>query len=84
MEHVNIQELKTHFSHYARRVRSGETIVVCDRNKPFGELRPLQEADSGTGRTRPLGMDRGKVQLSEDWDSPSTNAQIASLFGCDE
>ncbi len=84
MERVNIQELKTHFSRYAQRVKRGETIVVCDRNKPFGELRPLREAESSSARKRPLGMDRGKVELTDDWDSPETNDEVARLFGADE
>ena len=81
MERVNIQELKTHFSRYAQRVKSGETIILCDRNKAFGELRPLQETESCAPRKRPLGIDQGKVELPEDWDSHETNATVAKLFG---
>ncbi len=38
---VNINEAKTHLSHYAKRVKAGETIILCDRNVPFAELRPI-------------------------------------------
>lgn len=41
MVNINIHDLKANLSAYARRVRAGETIIVCDRNKPFAELRPL-------------------------------------------
>jgi len=38
---ININEAKTHLSRYAKRVKAGETIILCDRNVPFAELRPL-------------------------------------------
>lgn len=84
MTKVNIGELKTHFSAYARRVKQGETVIVCDRNQPFGELRPLQDgAPPLAPRRRILGGDRGRVSLPPDWDSPETNQAVAALFGID-
>jgi len=77
---VNIHEAKTHLSRYARRVKNGEHIILCDRNVPFAELRPLKSFDSSKN-VRPLGMDAGKIVLPEDWDSVDTNKAIAKLFG---
>lgn len=77
---INIHEAKTHLSRYARRVRAGESFLLCDRNVPFAELRPITEPESERG-TRPLGMDAGTVHLSEDWDYPETNREVARLFG---
>jgi len=79
---INIHEAKTHLSRYARRVKAGETILLCDRNVPFAELRPLSKP-SGAGK-RQLGMDAGLVKLDPDWDSPETNAEVARLFGVEE
>ncbi|WP_269526973.1 type II toxin-antitoxin system Phd/YefM family antitoxin [Coraliomargarita parva] len=76
---VNIHEAKTQLSRYAKRVKAGETILLCERNVPFAELRPLRQADSGA-RERPLGLDAGKVTLTEGWDSAETNAAITDLF----
>ncbi|MFW6218414.1 MAG: type II toxin-antitoxin system Phd/YefM family antitoxin, partial [Verrucomicrobiota bacterium] len=43
MTTININEAKTHLSRYAKQVKAGETIILCDRNKPFAEIRPLAE-----------------------------------------
>lgn len=44
MTRINIHEAKSRLSHYARLVKAGETIILCDRNKPFAELRPLTDS----------------------------------------
>ena len=80
---VNIHEAKTHLSRYARQVKAGETILLCDRNVPFAEIRPLAESFEN-GRSRPLGMDAGLVSLGHDWDSEETNRAVAELFGMDQ
>lgn len=77
---INIHEAKTHLSRYAQRVKEGEHFLICDRNVPFAVLRPLTQADRLRSE-RPLGMDSSKARLSDDWDSPETNQQIAGLFG---
>ena len=77
---INIHEAKTHLSRYARRVKAGEHFLICDRNVPFAELRPVAPPE-GEGGERPLGIDAGKARLADDWDSPETNRQGARLFG---
>ena len=56
MTKVNVAEAKARFSGYLNRVANGETIIVCRRNVPIAELRPIS-----TRRTalRPVGIDRG-------------------------
>ena len=40
---VNTAELKNNLSRYLRRVRqTGETITVCERNRPVAKLSPLR------------------------------------------
>ncbi|MEO0508242.1 MAG: hypothetical protein AAF065_00090 [Verrucomicrobiota bacterium] len=75
-----MHEAKTHLSRYARRVKAGERILLCERNVPFAEIRPLEQSDS-VKRIRPLGLDQGTVELPESWDSESTNREIAEMFG---
>jgi prevent-host-death family protein len=38
---VNIAEAKAKLSQYVRQVKNGETILLCERNVPVAELRPL-------------------------------------------
>lgn len=72
---ININEAKTHLSKYARRVRRGERFLLCDRNKPFAEIRPLKVDASGR---RPLGRGRGLIDVPEDFNEP--DAEIEAMF----
>jgi len=78
---VNIHEAKTHLSRYAKRVKAGETVLLCDRNQPFAEIRPLKKSSSAKPPKRRLGRDAATLKLPADWDSPATNTAIAQLFG---
>ena len=53
---VNIAEAKTQLSRYVDRVEKGETMVLCRRNVPVAEIRPIPKAPAGL---RPVGIDRG-------------------------
>lgn len=41
MIRANIRDIKEHFSAFVERVERGATIIVCRRNQPVAELRPL-------------------------------------------
>lgn len=73
---ININEAKTHFSEYARRVKRGERIILCDRNKPFAEMRPLPITEDGR---RPFGLARGRIALPDDFNEPDPD--VEALFG---
>jgi prevent-host-death family protein len=45
MRSVNIAELKNRLSVYLRRVRSGEELLIRDRNTPIAKIIPLQRLD---------------------------------------
>lgn len=63
MTSINIQEAKTHLSRYAKRVKAGETIVLCERNKPFAEIRPIENAKK---KVR-VGVFKGAHTVPEDF-----------------
>ena len=73
---VNIRDAKTNLSAYARRVKKGERFVLCDRNKPFAEIRPLA---GGTSGRRPFGLAKGVIHLPDDFNKP--DREIEALFG---
>lgn len=50
---VGVAELKAHLSEYLRRAKAGEHIVVCDREVPVAELRPLKTGLPIRPATRP-------------------------------
>ena len=72
---ININEAKTHLSKYARRVRRGEVIILCSRNRPFAEIRPLPSASYAR---RPFGLARGRLGLPDDLNAP--DAEVEALF----
>lgn len=72
---VNIHEAKTHLSEIARRIRKGERFILCDRNKPFAEIRPLPATPD---QRRPFGLARGRIQLPENFNEP--DPEIEALF----
>lgn len=63
MANVNLYEFKSHFSEYARRVKEGETVILCERNVPIAELRPISKA---TRAPRPApGLFREEITVGE-------------------
>jgi prevent-host-death family protein len=44
MKRVMISKLKAHLSAYLAEVRKGETILVCDRDKPVAVLKPVEKS----------------------------------------
>ena len=53
---ANIADAKTHLSRYLEAVERGETVVVCRRNVPIAEIRPVAKPRT---EPRPVGIDRG-------------------------
>jgi prevent-host-death family protein len=45
MKTVNIGELKAHLSSHIRRVKRGEEVLVCERNKPVARIVPCDTED---------------------------------------
>lgn len=56
MLRVDIIEAKNDLLRYLERVEHGETIVVCRRDVPIAEIRPIPKLPL---RRRPVGIDRG-------------------------
>ena len=67
MIQVNIHEAKTHLSRYARMVKKGKTVILCDHNKPFAEIRPFEQPQ---GRPLKLGVAKGEIVIADDFDAP--------------
>ncbi len=55
MKRVKISDLKAHLSQYLREVEGGETIVVCDRDRPVAKLSAPDIAASGLKIRPPIG-----------------------------
>jgi antitoxin (DNA-binding transcriptional repressor) of toxin-antitoxin stability system len=56
MKRVNVHEAKAGLSSLLDLVEKGETILICRRNVPTAEIRPLSRPRR---RRRPFGLSRG-------------------------
>jgi prevent-host-death family protein len=77
VEHFNMHDAKTHLSRIVERVERGEEIIIDRAGTPVAKIVPL---DRKVNRTA-IGSLAGQIDLSGDWDSPATNAEIAADFG---
>jgi prevent-host-death family protein len=64
---INISEAKTHLSKYLRRVKEGETIILCERNVPIAEIGPIKPESS---QLRPIGLDKGRLTVPPSFFEP--------------
>lgn len=62
MKTVNLHEFKAHLSAYAREVKEGRTVIVCERNVPIAELRPISTHPSGKRPAPGLFSDQIQIQ----------------------
>jgi antitoxin (DNA-binding transcriptional repressor) of toxin-antitoxin stability system len=67
MIRLNIHEAKTHLSKHLRRVKKGETIILCERNVPIAEIRPIKPENRGR---RPIGLYKGKFTVPPSFFEP--------------
>ena len=73
----NIHDAKTQLSRILERVERGEEVVISRAGTPVAKVVPL----TGTVRRRGRGMLRGRLHMSEDWDTDQVNESIAGDFG---
>jgi len=64
---ANIHEVKEQLSSYLARLEKGETVLVCRRNVPVAELRPLPRRPS---KRRPIGLARGQITVPDTFFEP--------------
>jgi len=76
---ININEAKTHLSKYTRMVKKGKRVILCDRNQPFAEIRPLLMTKEGR---RPYGLGKGIFHIPEKFNAP--DREIDAMFNGDE
>lgn len=76
MQTVNLYQAKTQLSRLVDRAAAGEEIVIAKGGRPLARLVPIARRTA----PRPLGLLRGRVRMSGDFDEPLPDA-IAEPFG---
>ena len=78
---LNVNEIKTHFSSFLAKVSNGETILVCKRNVPIAEIKPLATLPN---KKRPIGL-AGKeypdFEISDAFFDPLPDDILAAFNG---
>ena len=75
---VNIHEAKTQLSKLLRKVAEGEEITISRAGTPVARLVRIEKEPR---QKRPLGMDRGKIWIAEDFDAPLPNDLLKLFYG---
>jgi antitoxin (DNA-binding transcriptional repressor) of toxin-antitoxin stability system len=78
MKKADIYDAKINLAELIERVAKGETIVLCPRNVPVAELRPLPQPRK---RKRPIGLARGTFDIPESFFEPLPEDVIARFEG---
>ena len=76
MNRINIHDAKTNLSRYLAQMEEGETILLCRRNVPIAEIRPLRAARSGP---RQIGVGRGDFVLPPEFHGPLPESVLADF-----
>jgi len=71
---VNIHKAKTHLSRLLRRVAAGEEVTIARAGVPVAKL----ISAGSQNKPRPMGMDRDKIWIAEDFDAP--DPALEALF----
>ena len=72
----NMHEAKTKLSQLVDAAINGEEVIIAKSGKPLVQLIPCTPK-----KKRVFGALKGKVVMSDDFDSKDTNDEIADLFG---
>jgi prevent-host-death family protein len=75
---VNIFEAKAKLSEYLDLASSGERVLICKRNRPVAELRPVEAARTGP---RPVGLGHGRVIVGDAFFAPLPDDMLDAFNG---
>ncbi len=78
---LNIHEAKTHLSRYLEKLLKGETILLCKRNVPIAEIRPLPPRRK---TRRPVGLAKGELTVPPSFFEPLPEDLLSGFEGGSE
>jgi len=78
MKKVNVHQAKTHLSKYLALLDKGETIVLCKRNVPVAEIRPLPRPRA---RKRPIGLAKKSLKIPKSFFKPLPDEILDAFEG---
>ncbi len=64
---LNMREAKTHLSKHIAKLKAGDRIILCRRNRAIAEIRPIVEP---AGEPRPIGLGKGLAEIPDSFFEP--------------
>lgn len=77
MKRVNMHDAKTHLSRYLAELAPGETLVICNRNQPVAEVRPLARK----ARKPRIGVSKGQYVVPDSFFEPLPDELLKAFNG---
>ena len=74
---VTIHEAKTQLSRLIAAAERGEEVIIARRDKPVVRLSMIEKF---SGKTRIGGLKGSKFKMTEKFDDPDLNSEIARTF----
>jgi antitoxin (DNA-binding transcriptional repressor) of toxin-antitoxin stability system len=78
---LNVHEAKTHLSKYLELLERGESILLCKRNIPIAEIRPIRQPRK---TKRPIGLGKGAFKIPKSFFKPLPKEIEDSFYGEEE
>lgn len=73
---INIHAAKTHFSKLVRKVEAGEEVTISRAGVPIARLVAVKPEV----KDRPLGIGKGSVWISDDFDAPMPETFLKMFY----
>jgi len=77
VKRVNIHDAKTNLSRYLAELRSGQTLVLCNRNQPVAEIRSLRKKV----RKPRIGAAKGEFVVPDSFFDPLPDELLKAFRG---
>ena len=74
---LNIHEAKTHLSRIVEEVAAGKEVIIAKAGTPMARLSPI----TASVKKKKLGLLKGKIKITEDFNAPLPDAVLASFEG---
>jgi antitoxin (DNA-binding transcriptional repressor) of toxin-antitoxin stability system len=75
---LNMHEAKTRLSEVVAQLRPGDRVVLCRRNRPVAEIRPLP---ASSAEPRPVGLGKGLVEIPPSFFEPLPKELVDAFEG---
>ena len=75
---LNMHEAKTRLSEVISRLRPGDRVVLCRRNRPVAEIRPLPASSL---EPRPVGLGKGLAVIPPEFFEPLPEELLRAFEG---